>query len=248
MLAGATIRVLGPIDLLSATGPRSVGGPHARRLLGALVVWAGRAVPADQLAEVIWGQAAPDTSRATLQSLVSRLRRQIGQDTILRADHAYLLDVESGNVDAFEFERLVAAADRNREDADRCRADCRAALSLWRGVPFGDLADDDPFRLEALRLREIRLAAVELSLASDIALGHAGFAVGSLECAIEEHPYRERLWHLLIKALAAEGRRVEALRTCDRLRRVLADVGLEAGDELGALEDDIAAAPRWRKP
>ena len=61
----------------------------------------------------------------------------------------------------------------------------------------------------------------------------------TLEAAIEENPYRERLWHLLVQALARQGRRVEALRACAELRRLLVEVGLEPGVEVTRLEEQI---------
>jgi DNA-binding SARP family transcriptional activator len=236
---GSMIRVLGPVDVLTPDGVCSVGGLHSRRLLGALVISVAHAVPADHLIDVVWGEAPPRTAQATLQSLVSRLRQIVGPDSILLVDHSYLLSIELKGVDALHFERLVASA-QHEHDAERRRALCQEALALWRGVPFGDLADDDPFRLEALRLDELRMSAMELRLAADVELGDTDLAVAYLRAAIEEHPYREKLWHLLIEALAADGRRVEALRECERLRQVLAEVGLEADDALRGLAEAIA--------
>lgn len=58
---------------------------------------------------------------------------------------------------------------------------------------------------------------------------------------MQENPYRERLWYLLIDALARDGRRVEALRACTDLRRILRQAGLEGGVHLDVLEDRILA-------
>lgn len=243
MLDGHVICVLGPIDVRSPVGVHHVGGVCARRLLGALVVSARHAVPVDQLTEVVWGGRPPPTGCETLQSHVSRLRRLLGAETIVMVDHAYLLDVEVDDVDALRFERLVDEAVAHRCEPEAARSLSHEALGLWRGIPFGDLADEEPFRLEALRLDQLRLAAMELRIEADIALGRAELVVGALEGAVEEFPYREHLWYLLIDALAAEGRRVEALRACDRLRGLLREVGLVAGDELRHREDRIAGLP-----
>ncbi len=238
---GNMIRVLGPIDLLTASGPQTVGGRRIRAVLATLVVSAGRAVPIDSLIEVVWPRRAPRSAVNTVQSHISRLRRLMGAETIRTVDHAYLLHVAPAEVDALRFEDLLGSAMAHRDDPAQCRLECNAALDLWRGLPFGDLADDEPFRLEALRLDELRLATMELRIEADLALGHADLVVGALESAVEEHPYRERLWLLLIEAMAADGRRVEALRTCGRLRRILGDVGLEGTEALRALEDRVAA-------
>jgi len=233
------VRVLGPIDLLTADGVRPVGGRQLRSTLGALVVGLGHAIPAEQLIVIVWGDDPPTSAAGTLQSYVSRIRHMLGASVVEREDHTYTLRLAPDDVDACIFERLVGEAASKEADPTARRRTCDQALGMWRGTPFGDLADEDPFRLEALRLDELRLSAMELRLTADLALGRADLVVGPLEAAVDEYPYRERLWLLLIEALAREGRRVEALRTAERLRHVLGAVGLEAGAALHGLEDDI---------
>ncbi len=147
--------------------------------------------------------------------------------------------VDSDQIDANRFEHLLIQATELHDDPARCKELCRQGLSLWRGTPFGELCDEEPFRLEALRLDEMRLAAMELSLEAELALGRHWLAVGELENAVEEYPYRERFWYLLIEALIQGGRRVEALRMCSRLREVLAEVGLAGEERLTEIEDRI---------
>lgn len=233
------VRVLGPIELLTADGVHAIGGRQLRSTLGALVVGLGHAIPADQLIAVIWRDDPPASAPGTLQSYVSRLRRMLGSSAIEREDHTYTLRIEPERVDACVFERLVGEALAAEPDPAARRRICDRALGLWRGTPFGDLADEDPFRLEAIRLDELRLSAMELRLTADLALGRADLVVGPLEAAVDEYPYREHLWMLLIEALAREGRRVEALRTAERLHHVLGSVGLETSAALRRLEDDI---------
>lgn len=233
------VRVLGPIDVKTASGPTPAGGPRQRAVLGALVLGAGRAVPIDELVEVVWGAAQSRATTSTLQSYVSNLRDVLGERTIVRSDHSYALDLDTVDIDAIEFERLLRTADDTRDDPARCWALCRDSLSLWRGRPFGDLADDEHFELETLRLEELRLLAMELSLESDLALGRYELVAGELESAVREHPYRERLWYLLIDALVNSGRRVEALRACHAFRAALAEVGVEPEDQIDVLERRI---------
>jgi DNA-binding SARP family transcriptional activator len=234
-----TVRVLGPVDVVTADGPRPVGGRQARAVLAALAVGAGHAVPIDLLHQTLWGNQPPASASNTLQSYISDLRRLLGAGSITSVDHSYQLEIDPRTIDAVRFETLLGKAFAARDDPKECAGLCREALGLWRGRPFGDLADDEAFRLEALRLDELRLATMELSLEAELALGNDELVLGELEVAIEEHPYREHLWHLLIETLAEHGRRVEALRACQRLRGVLAQVGVEAGDELVALEQRI---------
>lgn len=241
------IRVLGPIDVLGTSGCVTVGGRHARALLGALVIGVGHAVPIDHLREVVWGQDPPESVDNTLQSHVSHLRQVLGSEAIVRVNGSYELTTAPSNIDAVQFETLLAAAAASSDDTER--RDCgRQALDLWRGRPFGDLADDEAFRLDAYRLEELRLTAMEICLEADLALGNHELIVGELEAAVEENPYRERLWFLLIEALQAGFRRVEALRACARLRGILAEAGIRASDELAALEQRILEGHTASRP
>ncbi len=233
------IRVLGPIDIVAPTGSVMAGGNRLRALLAALVISAGRAVPITSLREILWGDRPPAAAGNTLQTYVSHLRHILGADAVALVDHSYRLDVDVGSIDAVRFERLLAEATEQRSDPERCRALCRDALNLWRGRPFGELADDESFALEAYRLDELRLATMELVLESELALGRHELIVGELENAVVEHPYHEGLWYLLIDALTRSERRIEALRACERLRHVLAEAGLGAGDRLAERERSI---------
>ncbi len=248
MQPGARIRVLGPIDVETVDGPRSVGGRNARRLLGALVIGAGRAVSADRLKWAIWGDTPPRSADGSLQTYIARLRAVLGAETIERADHSYRLVVDRSQVDAIRFEDLVVAATDLEHDPHRCVDVCREALNLWRGDPFGDFVDDEPFGLESARLAELRTTVMETALGCELALGHHEIVVAELESAVEEHPYRERLWYMLIEALARDERRVEALRAVGRLRSTLAAAGLEAREDLDDLELSVLRGDRHDQP
>lgn len=222
------VRVLGPIDVVTPDGPRSVGGVRQRALIAALAVAAGRSLSLDRLRQVVWGDTAPRTVANTLQSHVSHLRELIGAEAIEHVDHAYRLDLDQVAVDSIEFTRLLRRAQGEPEASDRWQLS-HDALGLWRGEAFGDLADLESFALEAYRLDELRLAAMEINMAADLDLGRHDLVVGELECAVREHPYRERLWHLLVDALVRSDRRIEARRACAEWERTLVEAGLDPG-------------------
>lgn len=234
------IRVLGPIEIAVGGFPRPVGGRHPRAVLAALVLGIGHAVPAEHLAAVVWGDDPPSTAHATLQTHVSNLRKCLGPAAIVFEDGAYVLRVPADKVDAVRFERLaIEAADVLPADPAEARRLCMEALGLWRGPPFGDLYDNEYVFLEAHRLDEMRIRTMELRLEADLALGRITHAAGLLEAAVNDHPYRERLWYLYISALAMDGRRVEALRAYRRLCAILGEAGLEPSRDLQQLEQDV---------
>lgn len=233
------IRVLGPVDVEFAEGSVSIGSHHLRALLGALVIGLGHATPAYHLQFVIWGDDPPLSADNTLQSYISRLRHLLGPGTILSEDHSYQLMVDPEQIDAVRFERGVLRARELDAEPEQCDELCRGALRLWRGPPFGELGDEEAFRLEALRLDELRVATMELSLKSELALGRHELVVGELESAVQEYPFREPFWYMLVEALVHGGRRVEALRACKRLRETLAQAGLPATDQLRSVEEGV---------
>lgn len=235
----ATIRVLGPIDVVADDGAIEVPGRHERMLLGALAASVDRAVRLDELAELLWGDDPPRSRDNALQTSISRLRALVGHDRITAEDHSYTLHGTPAALDMVRFEDLVSEASLLRDDPDRCLAASRGALALWRGVPFGDFADEDPFRLEVIRLDELRLHAIEMELEMEMALGNQDLVIGSLQGLVDQYPYRERLWWLLVVALALADRRVEALRACQDLRAMLGEVGLGPMADIEALEDEI---------
>ena len=234
------IRILGPVDILLPSGEVEIESRQAGAVLGALVLSLNRAVSVDHLALIVWGESPPTTAVNTLQSQVSRLRHTLGSDVIRYDDRSYELQARPEQVDAVLFEQLVTAA-MDAGDADSRRALCQEGLSLWRGLPFGELSEQEPFRWESLRLEELRLSCIELRLEADLDLGHHGLVVGTVEGLVEEYPYRENLWFMLVDALGRSGRRVEALRACERLRGMLRDIGLEPTAAIRGLEDQILA-------
>ncbi|MGD2059652.1 MAG: AfsR/SARP family transcriptional regulator [Acidimicrobiia bacterium] len=239
---------MGPIDLVMEGRVVVPRGRISRKLLGALAISVNHAISSDRLAEIIWHDNPPPSQANTLQTYVYRLREALGHETIVSEDHSYALMVDPGQLDALEFERMATLAAEIRSDPSECMQLCKQALSLWRGVPFGEFADEDPFRLEAIRLDELRLYVMELKIASALETGREEMVVGTLETLVDDYPYRERLWYLLIEALALCGRRVEALRSFDRLRQLLSDVGLEPSEDIRLLEEEILSEDSRVRP
>ena len=111
---------------------------------------------------------------------------------------------------------------------------------MWRGRPFGDLAEDGPLRVEAERLDELRLHALEQRFEADLSLGRAAEIVDEVEAAVSQYPYRERLWRVLMLALYHSGRQADALAAYRRARTMLDEqLGIDPSAALQALEGQI---------
>ena len=93
---------------------------------------------------------------------------------------------------------------------------------------------------EGHRLAEIRMTAIEDRLAAELNADGPGVVVPELERLLPDHPYREELWSLLIRALYRGGRQADALSAFDRARHALMDgLGIEPGRELRELHAQV---------
>jgi DNA-binding SARP family transcriptional activator len=236
--------VLGPVEIRVAGRPVDAGHARQRSVLAVLLLNLGRAVPAGELIDRVWGEDPPPSVRNVLYGYVGRLRAVIAAAdpgvTLARRPGGYLLRAGPGQLDLGRFRRLVAEA-ASGSDEDRA-AGLRAALALWRGPALAGLSSPwlDGMR-QALELE--RLAAM-LDL-SDVLLrqGQYGALVSELAGQAAAHPSDERLTGQLMLALYRSGRPAEALRWFEQARRHLADeLGTDPGAALRALHQQILRA------
>ncbi len=240
--AGVSIGVLGPVLATDAdAAPIQLRSPLQRLLLSVLVAASGRTVRTDELAEALWPDEIPGDPAAALQSQVSRLRNRLGDagSWIETTPAGYRLVAPADRVDALRFDRLLRDA-RSTEDASTALAFLDEALSLWRGRAHVEVADHTAIAPEAARLDEARAGAVELRGEILLRLDRPGEAVTEMQAQITEQPFRERPLMILMRALAQEGRQVEALAHFDRFRRLLdEELGIEPSPELRAVERSV---------
>lgn len=277
--------VLGPSAARVRDVPVTLGAPKLRSLLGLLVLWRDRPVPADHLIDVLWRGDPPPAAGNTLQGYVAGLRRLLEPTRRARTASAvlphegggYRLVAGAADVDADRFEAAVRAGrehveglrDRMRpplldDPADVGRAevlrdDLSAALRLWRGDAYADLADLPVAAAERRRLEELRVDAHVAAAVLELSLGRSAGAAQVLEDLVDRHPLREELWGLWAVALVRTGRQAHALEVLGRLRRTLADeLGIDPGPAIAALQTAVlrqdpsvlglAGAPRGTEP
>ena len=234
------IRLLGPTEV----GMDGALSPRDRAVLSALCVQPGQAVPAEVLADAVWGEAPPKSWGKVVQGSVMRLRRAVGSSAIETTAGGYRIVLPAGQLDTVEFEHLVA---RGRSflavnEPQRAATMFEQALALWRGPPFPELADWDRARSEGARLLDVRRAVEEDLVEAHLAAGRAVDAAAEARPLVAREPFRERRWALLATALYRTGRQGEALDVLRRAGRTMRDeLGLDPGQELVELEARILA-------
>src|SRR6185295_6264421 len=126
--------VLGPVEVRRDGTPVAIPRGKTAELLVYLALAAGTPVRADRLLDDLW--AGIPTNRNTLQQKVARLRRSLGDPSLVAGgDDGYRLAVETVTVDAHRVLRDVHSATALFDDGDNAAAAavCAAALSLFRG-------------------------------------------------------------------------------------------------------------------
>ncbi|WP_407343180.1 BTAD domain-containing putative transcriptional regulator [Pengzhenrongella phosphoraccumulans] len=221
------IRLFGEVGATDDSGRELDLGPAKCQAVLAVLALAPRsAIPVSRIAEAVWGESAPRTADKTLQSYVTRLRKGLGNESIVRAGAAYRLDLPGEAVDVVRFRKHLDAGDVD------------AALAEWTGTPLAGL-EVPGLAATVSALHEQRLAALEMVLEIRVDDDAAG-AVSTLTELTADHPFREGLWALLMTALYRLGRQADALAAYQQVRSHLVDeLGVEPGPRLRELESRI---------
>ncbi|HEV7761227.1 MAG TPA: BTAD domain-containing putative transcriptional regulator, partial [Acidimicrobiales bacterium] len=252
MTSSVAVSLLGPIEAHVGTRPVPVVGAKLQALVALLALAAPRPVSDDRLVDELWGTDQPAKPANALQAQVSKLRRVLGRDAVVREGSGYALTVEAGAVDVTRLEGLVdegrgaAGLGEHRDAAARFAG----AVALVRGAPLGDLLDHRFAREAASRLDQLVISAHEGLVDAELASGRHADVVDRLTRLVRAHPLWERFHAQLVVALFRCGRQSDALRAYQDARHLLAEeVGVEPGPELRALEravlshDPTLAAP-----
>lgn len=231
---GGRVDVLGP-TLINGEAPT----PGQATMLAAIALAGEAGVELSALADLVWCGSPPRSARASLQNQTMRLRQRHGERIIECERGRYRLGFRRD----IEIVEDIGGRLSRGEDVDL--AEALAALSLWRGRPFEDIGDDGAVELERFRLDDLRaILAAEVG-AARLRAGETAQAVLDLRPHAAVHLYSERIWELLIVALAAEGRTRDAL-VCQRsfLRRTEAELGFSPSQRFRNLGDLVAAGAR----
>ncbi|MFE3225355.1 BTAD domain-containing putative transcriptional regulator [Nocardia sp. NPDC059228] len=250
-MAGAELRVLGPLQLSVDGRDTPLGTPMQRAVLGRLIVAHGQVVSTERLIDDLWSGHPPPKATAVLQVHIHNLRRLFEPERPRRAPSRFIVSESSGYalkipenaVDAWHFEQqlrtyqeLVSNPEIHTDPTER-NALLEAALSLWHGPALEAFAEADWSVAEADRLTDLYLTAVELNARTELELGRSGEVVRELRQLFEDNPGREEIVRLLALAQYQLGQQLEALTTIRRSREFLGGLfGVDPSPALRQLE------------
>jgi SARP family transcriptional regulator, regulator of embCAB operon len=256
------IDVLGALDVRENGVSIAPTAPKPRQVLAFLALHADQVVPVAGLIEELWAGKPPRSARTTLQTYVLQLRELItvalekdtpeegapargAKDVLVTSPGGYLLVTGGGTSDVREFERLAGTGYRAMDAGDFPGAarKLREALSLWTGSAFADVQTGAQLQMEAKRLEESRLCALDQRIEADLRLGRHRELLAELTVLTSRYRTHENLHAQFMLALHRSGRRGEALDVYQRLRGTLVrDLGLEPSGRLRRLQQSILMA------
>lgn len=240
--------VLGPVEVLKGDTPLDLGPRQRRLLLVRLLLEDGRPVSQHTLCRDLWPTDRPTGASSSVRAHISRLRAVLdplrqGRSTMLVSGPAgYTLKVPREARDTTLFEESVSRARealRSRQ-LPAARQEIDAALALWRGEALAEATEHAFAIRERTRLDGALQDAKELKVSVLVQQGETEPAIDIAEGLVLKAPLRETSWALLMRALYAAGRPVEALKQYERFRDMLAtELGLDPSPQLRDLHTAI---------
>ncbi|MFB8003325.1 BTAD domain-containing putative transcriptional regulator [Nocardia sp. NPDC056000] len=251
MITEPKVRVFGPLQVVLGDQTARIGAGRQQAILGRLVLAGGRTLGVDRLVEDVWEGRPPPHAPSALQVQIHNLRRVLEPNRrprtpariLVSEGSGYALRLDSGNVDAWQFETLMRQyEERVHDSADRPGPVERyrilgEALACWHGAAFESFADASWAASEVSRLTDLHASAMEMRAQAALELDRFGEVVTTLRRQIEEFPGREETARLLALAQYQLGQQIEALETVRRTREFLrTEYGIDAGAKLNELE------------
>lgn len=226
----------------------------ARGTLAALLFRANSYMTQSQLSRLLWDDP-PESARSNVRSYVAQVRKALhtglpgdARLSSLKASGvthsgSYRLRVDPLELDADAFVRLVRqAAEESRAGAVASAAVClRRALELWQGdAGHDELAVSRALLAQLTALDQLRLGAHEDLLALRLRLGEHRLLVPEIRTLISDHPTREGLWALLMRAYYYSGEIAAALNSYHELRHILdSRLGVRPGAVAAQLHESM---------
>ena len=213
-------------------------GRQGRLVFVYLALNRARVVSRDELAAAIWPEQAPVGARATLRTILSRVRGVLGAGVLdgraelrLALPRDAFVDTEVAAAKIHEAEAALHAEDWVRGVA----AETIAYTISGRGF----LAEEHaPWVVEQRRwLEDVHLRALECDGVASLGIGGSEVAAAERDARrlVRLAPYRESGFRLLMQALERKGDDADALLVYEQLRTVLRD-------ELGTTPSPLSQA------
>jgi DNA-binding SARP family transcriptional activator len=245
---GGLFRILGPVQVWTGDAWADIQAPKWRALLAMLLLHPGQPVSTDRLIAELWGDEPPGSAVNLVSVYMHRLRHLIGDthsSVLVRRSPGYQAVLNPGDLDAEMFASLIAEGRQalTADEPAKAAGLLAAAIACWGGPPLADVPPTPLVTAEIDRLEQARIEAHRWWAEAGLACGRPAEVAAEVRRLLAEHPLREEIWALLIRALLQDGRQAEALEAYSQARKKISDeLGVDPGAELQQLYQQILNA------
>jgi DNA-binding SARP family transcriptional activator len=241
------VYTLGSFRVLKEDEPLKAGRKAPRRvleLLQAIAALGCRGASRDRLTEALWPEAEGDAARDAFEIALHRLRRLIGEDTVLLEYGRVSLSPKHVWIDIEAFERLaddiLRSSERDANEVRLARA-LEKALTLYSGHFLANEAER-PWLLPTRERARSKLERLVLHTGGLFEkTGRVREATTLYQRALELHPLAEAFYRRLMACHVRVNEMAAALDTYRRCRQMLSVVlGVSPSAETEALRATIS--------
>ena len=202
------LALLGGFELTGPNGVADLGTRKIAGLLAFLVCMAPKPQMREQLKDLLWGSHFDEQARQNLRQAISKLRRTLGDEALWSEGEKVCLAPGAVVCDLDRFEMLVR---------DGTRETLIEALQIYKGPLLAGVSIPEEAWVEwvtAQRQRVEGLAVDAMVKLGDreLELGDHELALAAGKQALAINNLREDAHRLVLRALAASGRRPDALK------------------------------------
>jgi DNA-binding SARP family transcriptional activator/CheY-like chemotaxis protein len=228
------LALLGRFELSRTDGPVELPNKKLAALLAYLACTAPEPQSREKLATLLWGSHFETQARQNLRQALFRLRRALGEDALIGDGEDISLAPGVVDCDVARRQALIR---------DGSRASLAAAVDLYKGrflsdVNISEEAWADWVGAERQRLEGSALDALVRLGEIELAAGYADKALETAHRTLAINNLREDAHRLILQALAAAGRKAEALK---HYQDLVALLELELRTEPDAATKSLAA-------
>jgi TolB-like protein len=212
-IAKFSLSLLGRVQLAGPEGPVDLPNKKLAGLLAYLASTAPRPQQREKLSALLWGSHFDAQAKQNLRQALFRLRKVVGPDALQGDGDVVVLSASAIACDVSRFEELIGEGTREA---------LTAAADLYRGRFMDDIAVSEEgwtqwLTEERQRLEDLALGALMRLGEQELAAGHPVTALKAAQRAVTLNSMREDAHRVIIRALAASGRKAEALKHYDDL-------------------------------
>ncbi|MDH5324093.1 MAG: hypothetical protein OEZ68_13065 [Gammaproteobacteria bacterium] len=222
----------------------SKGQRKALELLKTLIAFGGREVGEIRICEALWPDSDGDVAHTTFSVTLHRLRKLLGNDTLVLSDGRLTLNAEKCWVDVWSVERLIGQIrqilNSSPVDAGKIADLVHQTMSMYHGPYLGN-EDEQPWFLSYRQKLHTKFFRTVMQVCRYLEQNdQCDVAVNLYEYGIEIDNLSETTYLHLMKCYIKQGKYSEAMRVYQRCSNILqAHFGMGVSHEMRSLHRSL---------